>query len=257
MLSQARLLRPRKAPLLGCSSKGLRNNRGTCANHCPICQARGTVTRLGTWDRDQRICSSCESVPRERAVALEIGRLAPLWYRSRIHEASPADRGLSKILRKAPGYFGSNLFPDESSQGGLLHIDLQNQNLSENSVDLFVALDVLEHVYDPGAVFREIHRTLSSRGLAVLTFPIQAHQASPLEQRATQASGETLFLKPPIFHGNPISAEGSLVTVDYGIGIEKVISDWAPFAVERITVVDDAHGVTGEYTDVVICRPAK
>nr|WP_174302312.1 hypothetical protein [Afipia felis] len=66
--------------------------------------------------------------------------------------------------------------------------------------------------------------------------------------------GEVKYLLEPEYHGNPISNDGSLVTVDYGYEIYRKISEWADFDVRITRLCDKTHGILGEYTEVIVCK---
>ncbi|OBQ59852.1 hypothetical protein A8145_24795 [Mesorhizobium loti] len=64
-------------------------------------------------------------------------------------------------------------------------------------------------------------------------------------------------MKEPEIHGNPVSNEGSIVTVDYGYDLHLAIAEWAPFDVRVYRFADRTHGILGEYTDLIVCtKPA-
>lgn len=227
---------------------------------CPICRRRTTFQANGPWLRGTLLCSTCPngSVPRERALALVLEEAAPNWRALRIHESSPADRGISVILaRDCPGYVGSHYFADHkrgASVNGWRNEDMECQTFADAEFDLVVSLDVMEHVFNPQAAFKEIFRTLKPGGYYVCTFPIQRSQVQALGVRASISGGHITHHKEPEYHGNPINHEGALVTVDYGYSIHQLIAEWVPFDVRISRFSDREHGILGEYTEVVVCR---
>lgn len=230
--------------------------------YCPICEAPAKFIAHDKWYRDTLICQSCEngSLPRERALAYVLNREMPDWRARKIHECAPMNTGISMKLRaEAKGYIASHYYPDQPL--GSMVNEWRNENIeattfADDSFDLVVSLDVTEHVFNPGAKFRDIYRTLKPGGLYVATFPIRkgmAEHAKPLAIR--RADGSINFLKePPEYHGNPIDGKGSLVTWDYGHDIHHLIAYWAPFDVEITRFSDRYLGILGEYTDVILCR---
>ena len=87
------------------------------------------------------------------------------------------------------------------------------------------------------------------------TFPVSKRQISAVERRLEFGPyGEIKHLKTPEYHGSPVSADGSLVTVDYGCDIHQALADWAPFDVRVYRFADKTHGIPGEYTEVFLCR---
>lgn len=227
---------------------------------CPICEQKVRFAAQSDWYRDHLRCPGCNSVVRERALALVLGEVAPGWRSMAIHESSPAPRGISlKLRREAPGYVASQYFADAAPGAivdGFRNENLERQTFADETLDLVVSLDVMEHVFDPAAAYREVFRTLKPGGIYLHTVPIHKAQIEAATRRAELgADGAVRHLAgEPAYHGNPIDPNGSLVTFDYGYDLHQQIAAWAPFAVRIIRFDDPDHGVIGEYTEVVVCR---
>lgn len=87
------------------------------------------------------------------------------------------------------------------------------------------------------------------------TFPVRKEQVAAVEARAVfDEDGSVTHLKEPQYHGNPISPDGSLVTVDYGYEIHQRVAEWAQFDVRTYRFNDKKHSILGEYTEVFLCR---
>jgi SAM-dependent methyltransferase len=116
----------------------------------------------------------------------------------------------------------------------------------------------MEHVFDPAAVYREVHRTLKPGGHYLHTFPIRKNLVEAARRRAvrTRLGFVRHLVRPPEYHGSPVGRRRSLVTFDYGYAIDSQIAEWAPFDVDIRHFEDEDHGIIGEHTDVVICRRA-
>ncbi|QEX18342.1 methyltransferase [Hypericibacter terrae] len=230
------------------------------AGSCPICETAVTFASGNAWYRDNLRCPLCWSVVRERALALALDAVAPDWRGLAIHESSPARRGISvKLRREAPGYVASQFFRFgclEAMLRGGRHEDLAAQRFPDGRFDLVIALDVMEHVFEPAKVYREVYRTLKPGGYCLLTFPIDKNQAEAARRRAerTKLGFVRHLVEPPQYHGGSIGRARALVTFDYGYAIGHQIPKWAPFEVDIRHFHDEDHGILGEYTDVVICR---
>lgn len=229
---------------------------------CPICESETTFTSDSTWYRDKLQCQTCPggSRPRVRALALVLSELRPDWRSLAIHESSPNAEGISvKLKAEAPGYIGSHFFPGkplgETLENGFRNEDLQAQTFAENTFDVVISLDVMEHVYDPEAAFREVYRTLKTGGLYICTFPVRKNQVTGMERRLTRHSdGAVEHHKEPEYHGNPIDPTGgSIVTVDYGYDVHQWIAEKTAFDVRVYRFADKKHGIIGEYTEVFVC----
>lgn len=226
---------------------------------CPICEALTTYEANGPWLRGTLICLKCQSVPRERAVALVLDEVRPLWRAQAIHESSPCDRGISPKMRaECRNYIASHYFDNEplgSMVGAFRNEDLERQTFANESFDIVVTIDVFEHLFDPAAALREIHRTLKKGGVHIAAFPMSKGQVEPVRWRSKRHPDGTIeHLLPEQYHGNPISEEGSLVTVDYGYDAHQAFADWAPFDVRILRFADHRAGVLGEFTDVVVFK---
>jgi len=227
---------------------------------CPCCEQEVTFSSTEEWYRDHLLCSNCQSIVRERAVALVLGELAPNWRAMKIHESSPADRGISRKLRlQAPRYIASYFFPNKPKGefiGQLRNEDLENQTFFDDTFDIVITLDVMEHVFHPAKVYQEIYRTLCSGGLYIHTFPIRKWLVDGGIRRAEQKPDGTVnfLVEPPEHHGSPTGP--SLVTYDYGYDVTRAIAEWAPFDVRILRFWDQHHGIIGDYTEVVVCRKA-
>jgi len=235
----------------------------TYPGHCPICEADVDFLICGDWFRDQLLCPSCPnySVPRERALALVLRETRPNWRGLRIHESSPESRGISaKLARECRQYVASHFFPEHTAGtmiGQWRNEDLGRQTFADQSFDIVVSLDVMEHVYSPDSVLKEIHRTLSPGGIYICTFPVRKEQLPGWERRfELQLDGTRRDIKPPEMHHNPVNSDGSIVTIDWGYELHKTLAEWGPFDVRVHRFADKTHGILGEYTEVVVCtRP--
>lgn len=234
--------------------------------YCPICEHSARFVAKGPWLRGTLICGTCEngSVPRERALAHVLTRVAPNWRQLRVHESSPATRGISaKIRKECAAYTGSHFFPDQpmgTEVRGYRNENLEAQTFQDGVFDLVITLDVFEHVFQPGRMIKEIHRTLKPGGIYLCTFPIRKHQVESHKPRALlRADGTVEFLEEPEYHGNPINNEGALVTFDYGYTVHQMLSRWADFDVEISRFSNQDMGILGEYTEVITCtkRPSR
>jgi len=150
-------------------------------------------------------------------------RYFPNWRNLTIHESSPSNRGASRrFSQECSQYIPSQFFPDQkpgSIVGRFCCEDLEALTFADESIDLHITQDVLEHVFHPSKVFSEIARTLKPGGAHICTVPIvNKYKPSKLRARVSDG-GNIVHLEPPVYHSNPISDEGSLVTVDWGFDI--------------------------------------
>lgn len=237
--------------------------------YCPVCEA-DTVFRAEHdkelpeiwhthWFRGSLACTRCASIPRMRALAETLRRFFPKWRSLRMHESSPGRTGLSpRLAAQCPGYVATHY--DRSRLPGSIHPtggyrceDLEDQTFDDASFDLVITQDVFEHLMHPDRAIREIARTLAPGGAHVLTVPL-VNQLEPSRRRAKTSHGETIHLLPPIYHGNPIDPEGSLVTVDWGYDIIDYLAHHSGMSISMVHLDDMRLGIHAVLTEVLICR---
>lgn len=226
------------------------------AGRCAICEGPAVFSARDAWLRDHYVCEGCWSLPRERALMRVLAERFPEWRRGTIHESSPASASSNKLRSECPRYLASHFWPDVplgSDRDGFRCEDLEHQTFPDAAFDLVVTQDVMEHVLDPPAAFREIARTLRPGGAHVFTTPLYS-ALERTEVRARRAGDRVEHLAPPEYHGNPIDPEGALVTVHYGRDIATIVADACGLETE-ITSFQDLHaGLLGEFLDVLVTR---
>lgn len=226
------------------------------SGYCTTCNKEVTFVAKGTWYRDYYRCSNCRSIPRERALMLVIEKYFPDWRNLIIHESSPGRRGASKRLSKeCSQYIPSQFFPDKKpgTNAGKFRVEnLESLTFFDESIDLHVTQDVFEHILNPSEAFREIARTLKPGGAHVFTVPlVNKHKPSKLRARIND-HGDIVHLLPAEYHGNPISGEGSLVTVDWGFDISQFIFESCGLFTHLVYIDDLSKGIRAEYIEVLI-----
>lgn len=96
-------------------------------------------------------------------------------------------------------------FPD------VLHQDIMNMSFRDESFDIYLSCDVLEHVPDLFRSIREAWRIVKPGGVFMGTVPFAAGKRKTVV-RAKLDDGEIVHLMEPLFHDNPTRPEeGSLV----------------------------------------------
>jgi hypothetical protein len=226
------------------------------SGYCPTCAQDVTFIARDPWLRDHYRCSRCGSIPRERALMATIEEYFPGWRSMSIHESSPGNRGASRRLSsECAQYIPSQFFPDKkpgSIVGKFRCENLEALTFDDESVDMHVSQDVLEHVFHPSKVFREIARTLKPGGAHIFTVPI-VNKHNPSRRRArVNDDGQISHLYPPVYHGNPISNEGSLVTVDWGYDICRHVFESCGLFTHLVYIDDLSRGIRAEYIEVLI-----
>jgi hypothetical protein len=101
---------------------------------------------------------------------------------------------------------------------------------------------------------REIMRVLKPGGAHVFTTPRHPLLPASRVRARLDAGGTVEHLLDPVYHGNPIDPEGSLVTWDYGADFDTLISRWSGFLTSCYVIRDRARGIDGEFLDVWVTR---
>lgn len=226
---------------------------------CYSCNRTTQFTAKKDWWRDHYLCDNCGSIPRERAVMYCIEKFYPNWRTMVIHESSPVFRGTSlRLKHEAKDYLPTQYFP--GMERGITHRGFQNEDLeqltfADQSIDLHITQDVFEHILDPAQAFREIARTLKPGSAHIFTTPL-VRKNTPTRWCARRDAAGAIehLIDPPEYHGNPVSAEGSLVTVHWGFDIVKFIFDACGLFTEMVYIDSLDLGIRAEYIEVLITR---
>jgi SAM-dependent methyltransferase len=234
---------------------------------CPLCEGAVTFHSEYDWFRDHLQCDGCQelyagSVVRERAIyrAFKLFGIRP--EKMDVHEVAPGGRGASiKLLNTAKSYVGTNYFPDRPAGEiieGLRCENSEAQTFADESFDLVVHLDVMEHVNHPDRAMKEFTRTLRPGGWCVFSAPTYKDIVQSRRAALYLPDGRIEHYEEPEYHGNPISDAGSLLTWRYGYDFVTLLRDWSGMDVTCLRFADAQHGLLGEFTEVYVCRkPAR
>lgn len=227
-----------------------------CDGYCSTCNQKVSFVAKNAWLRDNFLCSKCESIPRERALMQVIEQFYPYWKDLIIHETSPGNRGASmRLSSECRAYIPSQFFQNQKL--GSLHNGMRCENMEEltfgdESIDLHISQDVMEHIFHPFKAFKEIARTLKPGGAHIFTVPL-VNKMNPSKIRAKMANNGVIeHIEKPVYHGNPIDSFGSLVTLDWGYDIVKYIFDATGLFTYVIYIDDISKGIRAEYIEVLV-----
>ena len=243
-----RLARSRAA-VLPSSEDAPRVNGGWCA----CCRTDTEFIETGVWLRDQYLCVRCQSIPRWRAVSLTLDKYFPSWGQGTIHESSPSN----DFIRRHCEHYSCSYFFDGVPLGkkheGVRCENLEQLTFADDTFDLFVTQDVLEHVFQPDRAVREIMRVVKPGGAHVFTTPKHKGLRQTC-RRATLDGGTIVHTLEPQYHGNPIGDGRALVTWDYGDDFELCLWEWCRYPTVTYVVRDRQLGLDGEYLEVFVTR---
>lgn len=219
--------------------------------YCPICEAPAQFIAEQAWLRDYYLCVVCRSIPRQRALVHLLNQLRPDWKILHIHESSPS---LWFFRDHCSNYSFSYYFDDitpGTSRHGARCENLEQLTFPDQTFDLVITQDVLEHLFEPDRALAEISRVLRPGGMHIFTTPRHKDllQSRP---RARFENGCVLHTLEAIYHGNPISTEGSLVTWDYGVNFIELAEHWSGYQTSVYVLHDRRLGLDGEFMDVFV-----
>jgi len=226
---------------------------------CPVCERPTFFFRPCPYTPDMREyyrCLWCRCTPRYRAFYRVLTTRFPFWREYAIHESSPGGALSAKIARLCRGYTATDFYPGQplgARCGRSRNEDLQRQTFPDASFDLVLTLDVFEHLPDPERAFREIARTLKAGGAHLFTVPCD-HTADTVVRATLSPTGEIVHHLPPVYHGNPINPEGSLVFRDWGRDLPDFIRASCGMETEVVRLRHILFGIEPILNEVYISR---
>lgn len=230
-----------------------KENRG----YCFICESRTIFIEYGEWLRDQYLCIQCNSIPRNRALIRAIQLFAPDYRNLKIHESSPGNQSSYYLKKNCKFYSDSQYFPGVSTgttYKGFRCEDLDKLTFPDNTFDLFITSDVFEHIMNPDKAFSEIARVLKPGGKHIFTMPWYPELIQSRRRAKVDDNGVVVHLEEPIYHGNPVSEEGSLVTIDWGLDFCDKVFEFCRMTTTIYVERDRSFGLDGKFPEVFISR---
>jgi ubiquinone/menaquinone biosynthesis C-methylase UbiE/glycosyltransferase involved in cell wall biosynthesis len=217
---------------------------------CPICEAKSTFVSNHKWLRDNYRCETCQSIPRQRYLQHTLHSLIPGWQNMRIHESSPCN---DFIKRCVTGYTASQFYPGKKPGervGAFTNENIEALTFSDNTFDIFLSQDVLEHVFNPEKAVREMLRVVKVGGYVMFTIPVFSAKKT-LQRARLGEHGNVEYIEDAVYHGNPIDSDGSLAVWDYGQDFIDNLKNWATDSeVEVFNHPIPEMGIEGEFLDV-------
>jgi SAM-dependent methyltransferase len=187
---------------------------------CPICNGKSLFILNSPPElmRNHAVCMGCGSCSRHRHLALTLLRafsniplasLSDFRRHPEIRILNTSTQGpLAEALGNAENIIHSEYIDDAKPgeiRNQIMNQDLQNLSFSNDSLDVILSEDVLEHIPDIEKAFREIHRVLKPCGVHIFTIPYQFDKKSrPLFELK---GGKPRLFEPIEYHGDPFRGQ--------------------------------------------------
>lgn len=201
---------------------------------CTVCGSFAPIRVREANLRETCVCVRCRSTNRHRQiayVACQSVKRTNGQKLSSLKEFAELDKHvvynteasgpLHNHLSGMTKYICSEYLGDSYKSGDMLenimHQDLMDLSLDDESIDMVISSDVFEHIPRPYRAHEEVYRVLKREGRHIFTAPF--HQADFIDdERATvDSNGKTLLLKEPIYHYDPLRSKGILVYTIFAI----------------------------------------
>ena len=226
--------------------------------YCDICEKEVDFRIDGEYLRNHFFCTQCNSVPRQRAFIHVLKLCCPNWRTAFMHESSPGGSAFDFLYHQAKNYTFSYYYPGlpsgEIGPHGVVCQNLETMSFEDNTFDVFITQDVLEHVFDISAVFNEVKRVLKPGGFHLFTVPCYDNQPESFCRASRLEDGSIQYHADPVYHGNPIDQNGSLVTWDYGRDFQALVYRLCGLHTTVYRVMSRYCGLDGELMDVFLVR---
>jgi SAM-dependent methyltransferase len=201
------------------------------AHHLPqsdlrVCRCCGRSSLIASFSEGEeaKICVRCGANLRYEMLATYLRSIDLDWKNLtalELDHRSPLRILLSQAKTYIRSYYSNTERLGSVRSDGAQCEDITQLTFERNSLDLIVSSDVLEHVPDPDAAFRECYRVLKPGGFHLFTVPSRA----ATRKRAEIVDGKVNFLMDPDYHSDPLDPQGILAFWDYGLDAAEVFGN--------------------------------
>lgn len=183
---------------------------------CQCCSKVTVFAQLGRTN-DAIRCIRCGANRRYELLAQALISTSTIYSPNAFVVEMDPGSPLSPLLERSGCHYLRTFYSESVKKGvvvdGAQMEDICGMTFADNTVDILITSDVLEHVPDLHLSIREAYRVLKPSGRYYFTVPVLAMVTEP---RALIQNGEIVCLKPPIYHLDPLNPEGCLVFWDFG-----------------------------------------
>ena len=202
---------------------------------CPICGWRGEFDRSKGLRRDGVGCRGCRATLRYRnqaaSILTQLGKGRYATIRDLVRDTGISEHAFVmeaalrgpfiKFFSTLKNYYRTYLWADIAPGGYRDEVrceDITSLTFEDGTFDLVVTSDVMEHVIDYEAAFRDIYRILKPGGAHVCSIPVDWPMPANTVRRAELRDGKIVHHHEQRFH---VAGDGtpSLVCTDFGFDI--------------------------------------
>jgi len=199
--------------------------------HCAVCGHIGEFKKNNPSFREGYQCEKCRASLRYRGQAesilntyknyqgLNLTELVNVTQFNTMHIYEPGVIGPFRELFKDFENYHNSFYWDDVNYGeekdGVVCQSLEALTYNDDSFDLILSSDIMEHVRRPWIAFAEIYRVLKPAGYHIFTIPVHLPMRAKTNYRVDTTTDEDIFLEQPHYHGNGIGGR-SLVYTDFG-----------------------------------------
>jgi Methyltransferase domain len=174
---------------------------------------------MPNW-REGLICSRCGLNSRTRAAVHLMQSAVGTDRGTRIYLTEQVSALYRWLRRRYPRTVGSEYLRDGTPKGrrnaaGIRHEDLTDLSFADESFDVVVSLEVMEHIPDFRRAFAECARVLAPGGKMLFCVPFHRGPNHSIRARVRD-DGSIEHLHPPEYHGDPLAPQGCLCFHHFG-----------------------------------------
>lgn len=107
-------------------------------------------------------------------------------------------------------YLGENI-AGGTIQQGIMHQDITQLSFANNTFDLGICLEVLEHVPNYHKGFSELARVTRTGGKMFITVPFLENGAQTIIRASIAGDGSLVHHLEPEYHGDPVKQDGGIL----------------------------------------------
>ncbi len=207
---------------------------------CAICGFVGIFEKKSPSFREGYQCTTCKASLRYQGQAYALKRmfssdenisLSKLSLNEKFNHLKIYEPGVIGPFRELFSGFDNyqnSFYWDDVKLGekkdGVECQSLESLTYKNESFDLVISSDIMEHVRHPWVAFAEILRVLKSGGYHIFSIPLHLPMRSVTKYRVDTSTEEDKYIDEPHYHGNGIGGK-SLVYTDFGADIVNKLVD--------------------------------